>query len=136
MNLNIKRFLALVIDVLLIGIPVWIIGILFTEIRWVISGIPVLRMLTFLFTSRSLFVYVYTFYETVMLYKMGGTLGKKIMKLKVVSRNPLNLFFCLVRGLLKALSLQIWMLGLCSAVFAIVEPHNSVHDVVVGTEVW
>ena len=136
MNIYFKRIAALVIDFLLIGIPVGIVEAIFSIFRSILYVLPILHIFSFLFTTSFLFVIIYTIYETVMMYYVGGTVGKKIMKLETVCHTEMTLKNCLIRGGLKALSLQIWVLGVANAAAAYIEPHRSIHDYAAGTEVW
>ena len=136
MNLFVKRFIAVLIDSLVIGVPVALVEMIFSLFRMILEMLPLLHIFSFLFTTSFLFVIVYAIYEAVMLFTVGDTIGKRIMHLETVSRSGMSFTTCLIRGGLKALSLQIWLLGVASAVVAFMEPHRSIHDMAAGTEVW
>ena len=90
-----------------------------------------------LFSTSFLFVIVYALYEAAMVYFAGGTVGKLIMKLEVEKEHgSLSFGDCLIRGVMKAFSLQIWILGVFSAIFAYSDQHSSLHDRIAGTSVW
>ena len=137
MKLFTNRVIALIIDSLLIGIPVGILEMAFSLIRWILSWLPFLHHFRFLFSTSFLFVIVYALYEAAMIYFAGGTGGKLIMKLEVEKEHgSLSFGDCLIRGVMKAFSLQIWILGEFSAIFAYSDQHSSLHDRIAGTSVW
>ena len=49
MNCWVKRVIAVVIDCLLIGIPIGIIEMAFSLIRWIMSWLPLIHHFRFLF---------------------------------------------------------------------------------------
>lgn len=103
MKLFTNRVIALIIDSLLIGIPVGIIEMAFSLIRWILSWLPFLHHFRFLFSTSFLFVIVYALYEAAMIYFAGGTVGKLIMKLEVEKEHgSLSFGDCLIRGVMKA----------------------------------
>lgn len=109
----------------------------FSLIRWILSWLPFLHHFRFLFSTSFLFVIVYALYEAAMIYFAGGTVGKLIMKLEVEKeRGAMTFGDCLIRGVMKAFSLQIWILGVFSAILAYSDQHSSLHDRMAGTSVW
>lgn len=136
-KLFINRTIAVMIDSLIIGIPVFFIDLAFSLIRWIMSWLPIIHHFRFLFSTSFLFVIVYALYEAIMVYFASGTIGKMIMKLDIEKENGRMSFSdCLIRGLIKAFSLHVWIIGAVSAVMALSDSHSSLHDRISGTSVW
>lgn len=138
MNCWVKRVIAVVIDCLLIGIPIGIIEMAFSLIRWIMSWLPLIHHFRFLFSTSFLFVIVYALYEAAMNYFAAGTVGKLIMGLEVEKERGgrMSGMDCLARGVLKAFCLQIWILSVISGIVMISDQHSSLHDQLLGTTVW
>lgn len=104
-----KRFLAHVIDMFLINI---LINIMYPNSFENFTGKEeeIILLLTLIFTI----VFVHTSYQTFFVYMYGATLGKMVMKIKVVSiydlENPLFIH-SLIRGVMRNISEIILFLG-------------------------
>ncbi len=127
-----NRLLAAMIDLILVGVPVYVIKMIFSFLGWFISWIPVLRWFGWLFYTGYLMFFAYAAYEIIMMEVFQTTVGKKIMGVRVQSQNglPLTTRQCVIRGVAKAASIH-WFWGL-AAVYSLYlmvnNSQDSLHD--------
>jgi len=112
----IRRLVAFIIDALMINIALWIIFAIIAAALWVISPWWWTNMFVFPFFSGILFVLYSAFMENV----YGYTFGKRIMVLKVITREgkkpTIDLAF------LRNMTKIYWLLLLLDAVIALALP--------------
>lgn len=140
MNLFTKRLIALLIDLLIVGIPAGIITFVFSIIHFVLSILPIFKVFAFLFVAGPLVFFLFIVYETLAIYFFQKTIGKAIMQIQVVNKNydsDLSFFTCGARAFCKAVTIYFgWgVFAVISCIVAFQNPSSSVADLIVNTEV-
>jgi len=145
MNLIIRRVIANIIDHLIIAIPTFVIGVvlfvfavIFRILFWFLPWNLMLDKPFWFFTgSVSIF---YIAYETLSLYWMKATIGKKIMNLEVRAIDgSLDAWTCLLRSAVKEITFSspLFLIGVLSFIYACSsDPHSSFHDIAARTRIW
>jgi uncharacterized RDD family membrane protein YckC len=145
MELLIRRILANLIDHLVIAIPVFVVSILivvfsilFRVLFWFLPWDWMFKHPFWSFSGSISILYIA--YESISLYSMKTTIGKKIMDLHVRAIDgSLDGWTCLVRSVVKELifSAPLFLIGILSIVYSIIaDPHASFHDIVARTRIW
>ncbi len=137
MELLIKRFIALFIDVFIIYIPSLVIQSVLGVIGFVISFVPVFGFIGNWISDLGVFFILFFLYNFIMEYVFDGTLGKKLMKIKVLYQDD-DMMKKVLRALLKTYSVvglfKIFaIISLC--IMAFVDAETSLHDKVVKSKV-
>ncbi len=142
MELAVKRFIAFVIDGLIISVPTLILTILFGILRLIISLIPFVRVLRGLFMISAIGIVLFFFYEVVCMFLFQSTIGKKIVGLEVLGLQPKgepDIWTILLRSFVKAISISgpLAFLSIINVIYMIIkDEHGSIHDLVAGSSVW
>lgn len=145
MNLLIRRIGANLIDHLIIAIPTFVIGIilfvfafLFRVLFWFLPWNLMFDKPFWVFTGSVSILYIA--YESISLYAMRTTIGKKIMGLEVRAIDgKLDAWTCLLRSALKEIiySSPLFLIGVLSFIYtAVTDPHSSFYDIAARTRIW
>jgi uncharacterized RDD family membrane protein YckC len=145
MELVIRRVIANVIDHLIIAIPTFVIGVvlfvfavLFRVLFWFLPWNLMFDKPFWFFTGSVSLLYIA--YESISLYSMKTTIGKKIMNLEVRALDStLDGWTCLLRSTLKEIFFGplLFPVGLLSLFYIIVsDNHSSFHDIAAKTRIW
>lgn len=140
-----QRLLAVIIDSMVIGIPAIMLAIALPAYQAYLlraggEAPDIDSILVVVMIVLGILVLAYAAYQLYWLWKNGQTLGKKIMKIKIVrgdgSRASFpRLFFvrALVPGLVGAIPLVGMLFSLTDALFIFGEPQRCVHDYLADT---
>ena len=145
MNLVLRRVIANFIDHLIIAIPTLVLGIilfvfsvLFRVVFWFLPWNWMLDKPFWFFTGSVSILYIA--YESIALYTLKSTFGKKIMNLEVRAIDgSLDAWTCLMRSTIKEIifSSPLFIIGLLSFIYtAVSDPHSSFHDIAARTRIW
>ena len=145
MDIIIRRIIANIIDHLIIAIPTFVIGVvlfvfavLFRVLFWFLPWNLMVDK-PFWFFSGSVSI-LYIAYESISLYTMKTTIGKKIMLLEVRAIDgKLDAWTCLLRSTIKEIifSSPLFIIGVLSFIYtAVSDPHSSFHDIAARTRIW
>ncbi len=137
MELLIKRVLATLIDTFIISIPSMIINTILGLIGFFVSIIPFMWGVGRWISSLGVFFILFVLYNTLMEYLYGGTIGKKLLKIKVISEDE-TLFSIFCRSFLKTVSISSFysFFAVCSIMLMVFsDPKTSIHDKLMNTYV-
>ncbi len=148
MELVIRRILANIIDHIIIAIPTFVLGILlfvfsvlFRVLFWFLPWNWMISNPFWAFTGSVSILYI--LYETLSLYAMKTTIGKKLMNLEVRAIDgTLDGWTCLLRSTVKELIFgasksPLFLLGILSLVYTLIaDNHSSFHDIAAKTRIW
>jgi uncharacterized RDD family membrane protein YckC len=142
MELVVKRFIAFVIDGLIISIPTLILTILFGILRLLISLIPIIRVFRHLFAISVIGITLFFIYEVVCMFLFKTTIGKKIVGLEVLglqTDGESDIWTVLLRSFIKVISISgpLAILTVINGIYMLLkDEHGSIHDLIAGSSVW
>jgi uncharacterized RDD family membrane protein YckC len=142
MELVVKRFIAFIIDGLIISIPTLILTILFGILRLLISLIPIIRVFRNLFAISAIGITLFFSYEVVCMFIFKTTIGKKIVGLEVLGlqkEGESDIWTVLLRSFIKAISISgpLAILTVINGIYMLLkDEHGSIHDLIAGSSVW
>ena len=141
MTLTLRRTLGFIIDSMIVWIPLSVFAIVFVITRVIISWVPILNWLTFLFSLSWVSFALFFLYDFLSMIFFNSTIGKTSMLLKVVNEQgyPLRFEQKLIRSILR--SLQFTFLGYALVlinlgIVVLRGEQFSLHDLLVGSQVW
>jgi uncharacterized RDD family membrane protein YckC len=142
MELVVKRFIAFIIDGLIISIPTLILTILFGILRLLISLIPIIRVFRNLFAISAIGITLFFIYEVVCMFIFNTTIGKKVVGLEVLGlqkEGESDIWTVLLRSFIKAISISgpLAILTVINGIYMLLkDEHGSIHDLIAGSSVW
>jgi uncharacterized RDD family membrane protein YckC len=142
MELVVKRFIAFIIDGLIISIPTLILTILFGILRLLISLIPIIRVFRNLFAISAIGITLFFIYEVVCMFIFKTTIGKKVVGLEVLGlqkEGESDIWTVLLRSFIKAISISgpLAILTVINGIYMLLkDEHGSIHDLIAGSSVW
>jgi uncharacterized RDD family membrane protein YckC len=142
MELVVKRFIAFIIDGLIISIPTLILTILFGILRLLISLIPFIRVFRHLFAISVIGITLFFIYEVVCMFLFKTTIGKKIVGLEVLglqTDGESDIWTVLLRSFIKVISISgpLAILTVINGIYMLLkDEHGSIHDLIAGSSVW
>ena len=141
MTLTLRRTLGFIVDSMIVWIPLSVFAIVFVITRVIISWVPILNWLTFLFSLSWVSFALFFLYDFLSMIFFNSTIGKTSMLLKVVNEQgyPLRFEQKLIRSILR--SLQFTFLGYALVlinlgIVVLRGEQFSLHDLLVGSQVW